>query len=295
MFVWSFQPHKNNPLRQSCQYSGIFQSYTDPTLLKGSSLPNLFAGKLSRVQARYNLPLISQVNGESRRIFSWGISVIQQFCQFALASFVTLLPIVNPIGNTPVFLAITESKTPQERHQIAQKVALYVFITLAIFLLLGGGILRFFGISLNVVRIAGGIVVFHAAWGMLNSDETMTTKEHQESRQKEDVAFFPMTMPLLAGPGAIAVTLGLSARAGEQTSLHLLFSLLATLAAIIALVILVYCCLRASDWLFELLGETGTRTLTRIFGFLILAVGVQLLLSGLAGWIKTLSLPPGAS
>ncbi|HEY9844736.1 MAG TPA: MarC family NAAT transporter [Candidatus Caenarcaniphilales bacterium] len=210
--------------------------------------------------------------------------------QFFLGTFVALFPIVNPIGNAPVFVALTEGYTPRQRHRIAQRTTLYTFVLLSVFLFLGGSILRFFGISLEVIRIAGGLVVFHAAWGMLNADPKLSETEHQESKEKADVAFFPLTMPLIAGPGAIAVTLGLAAQAGRSFNMSTMLNLLATFVGIGLVVVVVYACLRSSDWLFKGLGETGIKTLTRIFGFLISAVGVQLILSGLQDWIETLSI-----
>jgi multiple antibiotic resistance protein len=213
--------------------------------------------------------------------------MINEFIQVCLTSFFSLLPIVNPIGNTPIFLAITEGVTIRERHRLSRRTAVYVFATLTFFLLIGGSVLRIFGISLDVVRIAGGIMIFHAAWGMLNGNNKISASEHKEAQLREYVAFFPMTMPLLAGPGAIAVTLSLAAQAGNHSSVILLLvNWFAAITAIAGIAIVYLISLRAADGLFALLGETGTRTLTRIFGFLILAVGVQLLLNGLAGWLS---------
>jgi multiple antibiotic resistance protein len=142
-----------------------------------------------------------------------------------------------------------------------------------------------------MIKIAGGIMVLHAAWEMLNASEKITASEHAESNLREDIAFFPMTMPLLAGPGAIAVTLGLAAQAEDHRSILLLsVNWLAAITAIAGIAIVTLISLRAADGLFALLGETGTRALTRIFGFLILAVGVQMLLNGLADWLARVPL-----
>jgi multiple antibiotic resistance protein len=212
--------------------------------------------------------------------------MLQEFIQFTLTSFFSLLPIVNPVGNTPFFLMITKGMTLGERHRLSRRIVLYLFLTLTFFLLVGGSVLRVFGLSLEVVKIAGGIMIFHTAWGMLNGSEKISASEHEESNQREDLAFFPMTMPLLAGPGAIAVTLGLAAQAGGHTSMQLLMvNWLAAISAIVGITIVTLISLRAADGLVAALGETGTRALTRIFGFLILAVGVQLLLNGLADWL----------
>jgi multiple antibiotic resistance protein len=217
---------------------------------------------------------------------------IQQFIGFMLGSLVALLPVVDPIGNVPTFLVLTIRDSPKQRHQLARKITQYTVLVLAVFLLIGGGILHFFGISLEVIRIAGGIVVFHSAWEMMSARPKLTERENQEvaykTDHKEDICFIPMTVPLLAGPSAIAVTLGLSAQAGDTFSVSTVLNFLAVLLAILLLGGIVYLCLRSSSWLLHWLGETGIKAVSRILGFFILAVGVQLILNGISDWLKHL-------
>lgn len=110
---------------------------------------------------------------------------------------------------------MTPDASPTVRRQLAGRVALNVMAVLLLFLLIGGGILRFFGISLEVVRIAGGIVVFNAAWRTMNAQPKISRQENRDVIQQvehhDDIALIPMTIPILAGPGSIAVTLGLAA------------------------------------------------------------------------------------
>lgn len=215
---------------------------------------------------------------------------IQDFAEFILGSFVALFPIVDPIGNVPTFLVLTAENSLKERHRFASKIAQYTVLVLSLFLLIGGGILRFFGISLEVVRIAGGIVVFHTAWQMMSARPKLTARENQaaasKSAQHEDISFMPMTVPLLAGPSALAVTLGLSAQAGRTLSIPTLLNFIAVLLAIFSIGLLIYLCLRASSWFLIWLGETGIKASSRILGFFIMAVGVQLILNGLADWLR---------
>ena len=215
---------------------------------------------------------------------------IQQFTGFILGSFVALFPIVDPIGNIPTFLVLTAGNSIKERHEFARRIAQYTVLFLALFLLIGGGVLRFFGISLEVVRIAGGIVVFHTAWQMMSARPRLTAQENQAAVEKrehhEDISFMPMTIPLLAGPAAIAATLGLSAQAGSSFSTSTVMNLIAVLLAIFVLGITIYICLRTSSWLLILLGETGIKASSRLLGFFIMAVGVQLILNGLADWLR---------
>lgn len=175
----------------------------------------------------------------------------------------------------------------------ASKTAQYTVLVLSLFLLIGGGILRFFGISLEVVRIAGGIVVFHTAWQMMSARPRLTARENQaaaeKSAQHEDISFMPMSVPLLAGPSALAVTLGLSAQAGRALSVPTVLNFLAVLLAIFLLGLLIYLCLRAS-WFLIWLGETGIKASSRILGFFIMAVGVQLILNGIGDWLRHLQI-----
>lgn len=219
---------------------------------------------------------------------------MRNFFEFLLASFAALFPVVDPLGGVPVFLILTATASTSLRNQFAWKTALYTVGVLILFLLVGGGFLHFFGISLEVVRIAGGIVVFHAGWHTMNADPKLTPEDNQEATTKsakhEDISFMPMTIPMLAGPGSIAVTLGLAAQAGRPFALNTSLNILGASAAIVLMGGIIYLCLRSSTLLLLWLGQTGIRAFSRILGLFILAVGVQLILNGVADWLADLGL-----
>lgn len=219
---------------------------------------------------------------------------MEQFFEFALGSIAALFPVVDPIGGVPIFLVLTSGASKDLRRQFAGRIALNVVFVLVLFLLVGGGILRFFGISLDVVRIAGGIVIFHAAWQSMNAQPKLPAPENQAAVHKielhEDISFMPMTIPMLAGPGSIAVTLGLAAQAGRGLSVDMVTNLLAATVAIAVMGVVIYLSLRSSTLLLLWFGETGIRALSRILGLFILAVGVQLILNGLSDWLQDLGL-----
>ena len=146
-------------------------------------------------------------------------------------------------------------------------------------------VLSFFQISLPALRIAGGLIVAHTAWTMVTASSRLTPPESAEAVQKEDVAFVPMAMPILAGPGAIGVVMSLIARPDPDYSLHI-----ATPAAIVAIGLVVFVLLRVGAPFAKRLGPTAVGAIDRIFGFLILAIAVQLTLSGLAELIPQLNL-----
>lgn len=144
-----------------------------------------------------------------------------------------------------------------------------------------------------MVRIAGGIVVFHAAWKAMNSDPKLNEVDNQDVAQRldqhKDITFMPMTIPLLAGPGAIAVTLGLAAQAG-QPALPLPLNLLAVITAILLVGLSIFLALRSSSLLLKVLGASGIQAMSRLLGLFVMAIGVQLILNGLADWLTSLNL-----
>ena len=194
----------------------------------------------------------------------------------ALGTFLALFPIVNPFGGVPFFYALTGGYTRQERNVSALKTAIYVFAILVFFLFLGRFVLNFFGLSLPVLRIAGGLIVAHSAWGMVTGTERVTVAEGKDAATKEDISLTPMAMPMLSGPGSVGVVMGLAATTSSA------LSYLGMVFGIAGLGITVYLFLRLGGPLVARLGPTAAGAINRIFGFLILAVAVQLIWDGLA-------------
>jgi multiple antibiotic resistance protein len=194
----------------------------------------------------------------------------------ALGTFLALFPIVNPLGGVPFFYSLTGGYTRAERNGTALKTAIYVFAILVCFLFLGRFVLNFFGLSLPVLRIAGGLIVAHSAWGMVTGTERVTVAEGNEAATKADISLTPMAMPMLSGPGSIGVVMGLAA-----TTSHWL-SYIGMVLGIAGLAVVVYLFLRLGGPLVARLGPTAAGAINRIFGFLILAIAVQLIWDGLA-------------
>ena len=220
--------------------------------------------------------------------------MMEQFCGFLVESLAALIPVVDPIGLVPIFLSLTVGTPLKLRRRFARRTAIYAVCLLIFFLLVGGSILNFFGISLEVVKIAGGIVIFKAGWQTLNSEPKLKPTAGKNlatyEENHEDISFIPMTIPLSAGPGSIAVTLGLAAQAGRNFDRQTGINLLAVTLAIIIVGALLYLCLRYSNLLLIALKETGIKALSRLLGLFILAVGVKLILNGLADWVAEIVL-----
>ncbi len=194
----------------------------------------------------------------------------------AIATFLALFPIVNPLGGVPLFFTLTSDFPPPERSRTALKTAIYVFTILVVFLFLGRFVLIFFGISLPVLKIAGGLIVANTAWGMVTGSSRITPAESKEASTKEDISLTPMAMPMLSGPGSIGVVMGLAAHTSNM------IAYLGMVIGIAALGVVVYLFLCLGGPLVKRLGPGATGAINRIFGFLLLAIAVQLVWDGVA-------------
>lgn len=199
--------------------------------------------------------------------------------ELIIAAIIGLLPIINPFSTAPMFLAITEGDTAEERAEQARKAVIYMVAILGAFLVGGSFIMNFFGLSLPGLRIAGGILVAGVGMRMLypKDDHEQTRAEQAESKRKQDVSFTPLAMPSLAGPGAISVTIGLTTLATDWIGYVAIFLGILVVAAI------VYAVMRAATRLVGVLGVNGLHAMTKIMGFLILCVGVQFIVNGVVG------------
>ena len=208
---------------------------------------------------------------------------------FVLAA---LFPVINPPGSGLVFLGATRHSTSAVREAIARRVALYAFVLLVVSLFFGSYVLKIFGISVPVLRVAGGSVVAAMGWRLLHSSDDHDDADGANLPLKnlEQRAFYPLTMPLTAGPGAIAVTvaLGTGGPAIRQGSQLLLFSTGAILATA-CICGMVYVCYAYADRVKLLIGETGISIMLRLSAFILLCIGVQILWGGISELWHSLS------
>lgn len=195
----------------------------------------------------------------------------------AVTAFAALLPIVNPLGGLALFFGLTADDTDVERRACALRVAIYVVGILVAFAFVGSWVLEFFGISLPALRIAGGLIVAHTAWVMVTATSRTTPAEAHEAMEKDDIAFTPMAMPMLAGPGAIGVVMALAARPDPHTWL------VGIVLGIVAIGAVVYVLLRVGGPLAKRLGPGAMGAIDRILGFLILAIAIELVVTGIKG------------
>lgn len=193
----------------------------------------------------------------------------------ALATFLALFPIVDPFGGVPIFFSMTSDWTAQDRNRTALKTGVWVFIILVTFLFFGRFVLLFFGISLPVLKIAGGLIVANTAWGMVTSTARISAAESHEAESKEDISLTPLAMPLMSGPGAIGVIMALAAHVDNWSAYIGMVIGIAAVALSVTLFFLM------GGPLVRRLGPGAVGAINKIFGFLILAIAVQLVWNGM--------------
>lgn len=207
---------------------------------------------------------------------------MRHFWELVLGTIVGLLPLINPLASAPTFLAITEGDSHERRLVQLRNACVYMVIVLVSFLVGGTFIMGFFGISIPGLRIAGGLLVAGIGSGLLlgPGHELATDERAQaEARAKRDVSFSPLAMPLLAGPGSIAVTIGFTSLATEWTDYA------AVIIGIVVVAVIAYLTLRLADRLVPVIGVNGMNAISKVMGFLILCIGIQFVVNGVLGII----------
>lgn len=200
----------------------------------------------------------------------------------AVRAFLTLLVVIDPVGTVPVFVALAGQRDAEERRRIAGRAVVVAGIVLAAFTVGGAWLLDHIGIRMDSFRIAGGILLFRIAVGMVLAQREKETKEEEaEARVRADISVFPLAIPMIAGPGALASVMIL---AGEARGLPLGVPLVLAMTAVVLL--LCYAALRLSGFIERLLGQTGVNVITRVLGVLLAALAVQYVADGVKGLQK---------
>jgi len=197
---------------------------------------------------------------------------------FFLVAFPAIFTIVNPLGAVGPFLAMTARDSIEKRHSTAQRACMLATIVLAVCAGIGGILFQFLGITLPALKIAGGCLLFLVAIDMLNARESRskaTDEEREEGALKEDIAIFPLGIPLLSGPGSMISVFILMEKAKPGMEQALIF------VAIVATMLVSFVVLRQASHLARLLGATGINVMSRIMGLILAAIAVQFILTGL--------------
>jgi multiple antibiotic resistance protein len=200
-------------------------------------------------------------------------------------TFGALLPIMNPFSTAPLFVSLTANFDAKKRHGQAIKACLYAFAILVAFLLAGAAIVDFFGISIAGIRTAGGLIILAIGFRMLfpAPKPAGDAAESAAAAADLDVAFSPLAMPSLAGPGSIAVVMSAAAQI-RSTKPDWGMIYVGVIAGMAVTLVFTYLVLRLAGAMVRFLGREGIDAMTRIFGFLLICIGMQFLLTGIAGF-----------
>ncbi|MGC1780205.1 MAG: MarC family protein [Xanthobacteraceae bacterium] len=206
--------------------------------------------------------------------------------------FAALFPVVNPLGSAPIFLSLTADRTAEERDRLALGVAINGFFLLFGSLLFGSEILEFFGLTVPVVRVAGGLLVAAMGWKLLNEgSEPPERQDVQAEASKTSIAdsFYPLTLPLTVGPGSISVALTIGARRPDAEPLaQTIMVAAAAVAGLFAVAVTIYLSYRFAGPLARVLGKTGINVLVRLSAFILTCIGIQIAWGGLSELIAGL-------
>jgi multiple antibiotic resistance protein len=207
-----------------------------------------------------------------------GAQMMKEWFSFSLLSLSAIFFVVDPMGVIPVFIAITREDTPQKRRSMAKRASLAAFFILSTFAVAGTLIFRVFGVTLGAFKVAGGVLLLLTSIDMLKAQQQRTRtspEEEREGEEREDIAIFPLAIPLLAGPGSIATVTALMSKAGRILfAVPVVLSIAITCAAS-------YLMLIAAERIQGWLGVTGLNVMNRVIGLIIGAIAVQFMFDGL--------------
>jgi multiple antibiotic resistance protein len=203
-----------------------------------------------------------------------------------------IFPIVDPIGGSPFFLALTGEYSSAERKALSWRIAVDSFVLLVGSYFVGTYILAFFGISLPVVQVGGGMVLIAMGWSTLMESDQSCDKRARQSVAPQDIfhrAFYPLTLPLTVGPGSISVAITLGANAARRHALHPL-TILSALVGFALIAVSIFLCYGFADRLARILGRTAMTVITKLSSFLLVCIGVQIAWNGIKELLESITL-----
>ncbi|HWY06463.1 MAG TPA: MarC family protein [Candidatus Acidoferrales bacterium] len=202
-----------------------------------------------------------------------------------------LFPIVNPLGSAPLFLSLTRYYTGDQRKMLSRRIALNSIALIVGSYFVGTHILAFFGISIPVVQVGGGLVLASTGWAMLKQKDEDDTKagvhRNVDTNDLFQKAFYPLTLPLTIGPGSISVAITLGANEPHREH-SILFSMIGAVIGAVLIAGSVYLCYAFADRLAQVLGATSMSVIMRLSSFLLVCIGTQIIWNGLSAMLKTL-------
>ncbi len=196
--------------------------------------------------------------------------------EILILSFAALFSIINPLGTVPIFVGLTQNNTQKEKRVIAFYTAIYVLVILLLSFYLGKYILLFFGISLDALKIAGGLIIASSGFALLTGKFTehkgMKQREKDDAFNRSEISLTPLAIPMLAGPGTISLLIS------YQQEYVLFYDKIFIIIAVVLVSATIYFILKSAHFIVKFMGASGINALSRIIGFIVIAIGVQYVL-----------------
>ena len=200
--------------------------------------------------------------------------------------FAALFSVANPLGTMPMFLAFTESHNREQRNKVALRASLYMFLILTVSFFAGKFIMLFFGISIESLRVAGGLIIASSGFALLTGNfvkhKGMNESVKNDAMLREDVSLTPLAVPMLAGPGSISLLISLNENYSNWFEIVVIF------LTVPAVGLATFLILRSSHFLVRKLGASGLNAISRIIGFIVIAIGVEYIIASIRELVNQL-------
>lgn len=201
--------------------------------------------------------------------------------------FGALFSVMNPLGTVPIFVSLTEGDTRKEINKTSLLASINVFVILIISFFVGKYVLAFFGITLSALKVAGGLVISSSGFALLKGEFSknrgMNKARKQAAHDREKISLTPLAIPMMAGPGSISLLISLNE---EYTNTC---QIITTLIAVLVVCLICYIMMRGSQYIIRVLGPNGINSISRIIGFIVIALGIEYLWSGITSFLATLA------
>ncbi len=205
--------------------------------------------------------------------------------ELLLYIFGALFSVMNPLGTVPIFVSLTDGDSQKEINKTAMLTSINVFVILVISFFLGNYVLAFFGISLSALKIAGGLVIASSGFALLKGEFSknrgMKKKHKEAAHERERISLTPLAIPMMAGPGSISLLIGLNEEFNSTYQISI------TIVAVLIVCLICYLMMRGSQHIIKVLGPNGINSISRIIGFIVIALGIEYLWSGIKSLITT--------
>jgi len=208
-----------------------------------------------------------------------------------LTILIGLFSLINPLSALPIYISLTEDDSEANKLNTLKKTCIYIFIICLVSYYLGVYLLHFFGITIPALRVAGGLIIFRSGWQLLNVTHKKEARDNIEENdgRRNDISFSPLAMPLLAGPGSMSFLITLFSTRSEE-SLEAYWQDAAAISAILVVVFSIYFIFKFAPRLMRYTGQAGLTSMSKIMGFIVTGIGVQMIISSITTVVKTVYL-----